>query len=168
MLVFDATPIIYLAKVGKLHLIENISEKKVIPGSVFEEVVVKGKEAGKSDALIVERLIEQGVFQVSEVKEIDVYRKLMENKKLSKADVEVLTLAKVENGVAIVDEDYARWVAEVEDIKCGGTIYLISLLLEGGVITKREAREIVNGIIEKGWFCSTDRYARILRRLEEE
>ena len=47
MLVFDATPIMYLAKVGKLHLIENISEKKVIPGSVFEEVVVKGKEAGR-------------------------------------------------------------------------------------------------------------------------
>lgn len=31
MLVFDATPLIYLAKVGKLHLIGNISEKKVIP-----------------------------------------------------------------------------------------------------------------------------------------
>ncbi len=50
MLVFDATPLIYLTKVGKLHLIGNISEKKVIPGSVFEEVVVKGKEAGKTDA----------------------------------------------------------------------------------------------------------------------
>ncbi|HJH27459.1 MAG TPA: DUF3368 domain-containing protein, partial [Methanophagales archaeon] len=131
MLVFDATPLIYLAKVGKVHLLWNISEKKVIPRGVFEEVVVKGKEAGKADALIVERLIEQGVFQVTEVDETDVYRKLMKNKKLSTADVEVLALAKVEDGVAIVDEDYARWVAEVEDIKCGGTIYLIFSLLEG-------------------------------------
>ncbi|MGB2728929.1 MAG: DUF3368 domain-containing protein [Halobacteriota archaeon] len=135
---------------------------------VFEEVVVKGKEAGKADALIIERLIEQGVFQVTEVEETDVYRELTKNKKLSKADVEVLALAKVEDGVAIVDEDYARWIAEVEDIKCGGTIYLIISLLEKGVITKREAREIIDGIIEKGWFCSTDLYARILRRLEEE
>ena len=77
MLVFDATPLIYLAKVEKLNLLWNISEKKVIPKSVFEEVVVKGKEAGKVDALIVERLIEQGVFQVTEVEETDVYRKLM-------------------------------------------------------------------------------------------
>lgn len=46
MLVFDATPLIYLAKVEKLNLLWNISEKKVIPRSVFEEVVVKGKEAG--------------------------------------------------------------------------------------------------------------------------
>jgi len=167
MLVFDATPLIYLAKVEKLNLLWNISEKKVIPRSVFEEVVVKGKEAGKVDALIVERLIEQGVFQVTEVEETDVYRKLMKNKKLSTADVEVLALAKVADGVAIVDEDYARMVTEVEDIKCGGTIYLIFSLLEGGVITKREAREIVDGIIEKGWFCSTYLYARILRRLEK-
>lgn len=105
---------------------------------------------------------------MSEVEETEVYRELIKNKKLSKADVEVLALAKVEDGVAIVDEDYARWVAEVEDIKCGGTIYLIFSLLEGDVITKREAREIVDGIIEKGWFCSTDLYARILRRLEEK
>lgn len=168
MLVFDATALIYLAKVGKLQLIENISAKKIIPRSVFEEVVVKGKEAGKTDALMVERLIEQGIFQVSEVEETAVYRVLAKNKKLSTADVEVLALAKVEDGVAIVDEDYARMVAEVEDIKCGGTIYLIFSLLEGGVITKREAREIVDGIIEKGWFCSTYLHARILRRLEEE
>ncbi len=167
MLVFDATALIYLAKVGKLQLIENISAKKIIPRSVFEEVVVKGKEAGKTDALMVERLIEQGIFQVSEVEETAVYRVLAKNKKLSTADVEVLALAKDEDGVAIVDEDYARWVAEVEDINCGGTIYLIFLLLKGCVITKREAREIVDGIIEKGWFCSTELYAGILRRLEE-
>jgi predicted nucleic acid-binding protein len=41
-------------------------------------------------------------------------------------------------------------------------------LLEGGVITKKEVREIVDGIIEEGWFCSTYRYARILKRLEKE
>ena len=45
---------------------------------------------------------------MTEVEETDVYRELMKNKKLSKADVEVLALAKVEDGVAIVDEDYAR------------------------------------------------------------
>ena len=74
MLVFDATPLIYLAKVEKLHLLQDISKEKVIPRSVFEE----------------------------------------------------------------------------------------------DVITKREAREIVDGIIERGWFCSTYLYARILRKLEEE
>jgi predicted nucleic acid-binding protein len=142
MLIFDATPLIYLAKVGKLHLLRNISKEKVIPWSVFEEVVVKGKEAGKADALIIERLIKQGVFQVTEVEETDVYRELTKNKKLSKADVVVLALAKVEDGVAVVDEDYARWVAEVEDIKCGGAIYLIFSLLKGDIITKERQEKL--------------------------
>lgn len=91
----------------------------------------------------------------------------LKNKNLSKADVEVLALAKVENGVAIVDEDYARMVAEFEDINYGGTIYLIFSLLEKGMLTKREAREILDEIIKRGWFCSTDLYAKILKRLEE-
>jgi len=167
MLVFDATPLIYLAKVEKLHLLRNIGGKKAIPRAVFEEVITKGKEYGKVDALIVERLVEQGVFQVVEVEETDFYKKLTGNERLSKADVEVLALAKDREGIAVIDEDYARKVANVEGIKCGGTIYLISLLLKEGVITKREAREIIDGIIEKGWFCSTDLYVKILRRLEE-
>lgn len=167
MLVFDATPLIYLAKVEKLHLLRDISKKRVIPRAVFEEVVVKGKEAGKVDALIVERLIERGVFQVVEVEETDIYKKLKENRNLSKADVEVLALAKIKDGIAVVDEDYARGVADVEDINCGGTVYLILSLLREDVITKREARKIIDDIIEKGWFCSTDLYAKILRKLEE-
>ena len=74
MLVFDATPLIYLAKVEKLHLLGNIGGKKVIPRAVFEEVVTRGKEYGKVDALMVERLVEQGVFQVVEVEETDFYK----------------------------------------------------------------------------------------------
>ena len=108
MLVFDATPLIYLAKIEKLHLLRNIGKKGVIPRDVFEEVVVKGKEAGKVDALMIERLIEQGVFRVVEVEETNVYKKLIENRNLSKADAEVLAIAKIEDGIAVVDEDYAR------------------------------------------------------------
>jgi len=74
MLVFDATPLIYLAKVEKPHLLRNIGGKKVIPRAVFEEVVTKDKEYEKVNALMVERLVEQGVFQVVEVEETDFYK----------------------------------------------------------------------------------------------
>jgi len=103
MLAFDATPLIYLAKVKKLHLLRNIERKKVIPRAVFEEVVTKGKEYGKVDALMVERLVEQGVFQVVEVEETDFYKKLTGNERMSKADVEVLALAKDKDGIAVIE-----------------------------------------------------------------
>ncbi len=167
MLVLDATPLIYLAKVGKLHVVRAITEKKLIPRGVFEEVVLKGKEIGEADALVIEKLIEEGVFHVKEVEETELYKKLMENKNLSRADVEVLVLSRTEKGIAVIDEDYARRVAEVEGITCRGTIYLIFSLLRGGVITKIEVREIIDGMIECGWFCSTDLYVKILRELED-
>ena len=100
-------------------MLRNIGGKKEIPRTVFEEVVTKGKEYGKVDALIVEKLVEQ--VQVVEVEETDFYKKLMGNERMSKADVEVLALAKVSDGIAVVDEDYARRIADIDGIKCGST-----------------------------------------------
>lgn len=166
-LFFDATPLIYLAKTGKLHLLEMVDTELIeliIPRSVFEEVVIKGKELGKPDALIIERLVDEGVFQIEDADKSDFYNKLKENENLSQADVEVLALAS-RGGTAIMDEDYARKIAEAEDIRCRGTIHLIFLLLKRGVITKEDTRETVDRMIENGWYCSTDLYAKILRRI---
>jgi len=102
-----------------LHLLRNIDRKKEIPRTVFEEVVTKDKEYGKVDALIVEKLVEQ--VQVVEVEETDFYKKLIGNERMSKADVEVLALAKDKDGIAVIDEDYARRIADIDGIKCGST-----------------------------------------------
>ncbi|MFO7966494.1 MAG: DUF3368 domain-containing protein [Archaeoglobaceae archaeon] len=164
---FDATPLIYLAKVNKLHLLEKIDTELIIPQSVFEEVVVKGRELGKPDALIIERLVDKGDFKIEETDagESEFYNKLRENENLSQADVEALFLARKRNCTAIMDEDYARRIAEAEGIHCRGTIYLIFSLLKRDVIGKEEARETVDKMIESGWYCSTDLYAKILRRI---
>lgn len=163
-LVFDATPLIYLAKVNKLHLLEKIDAELIIPHSVFEEVVVKGRELGKPDASIIERLINEGIFKIEETGESGFYNKLKENENLSHADIEVLFLARERNCTAIMDEDYARRIAEAEGIHCRGTIYLIFSLLKRDVIGKEDTRETVDKMIESGWYCSTDLYAKILRR----
>ncbi len=163
-LIFDATPLIYLAKVNRLHLIENIGLERIIPKSVYEEVVIKGKELGKPDASIVEKLVEKGIFKIE--KASTKLQELEKNKNLSKADVDVLSLAKLKNGIAILDDEYVRKVAEIENIENKGTLYVIFSLLKNNVITKTEARETVDAIIERGWYCSTDLYAKILRRIE--
>jgi len=166
ILIFDATPLIYLAKIGKLHLLQKINTERIIPNSIFEEVVIKGKKLGKPDAIVVDRLVESGVFRIENVERTGFYEKIKENRNLSEGDVEVIALAKMKDGIAVIDEDYARKVAEVEGVKCRGTIYLIFLLLNNGIIQKREAREMLDAIIGEGWYCSTDLYAKILKRIE--
>ncbi len=165
ILFFDATTLIYLAKVNKLYLLERIDKELIIPRNVFEEVVVKGKDRGKPDALVIERLVDEGFFKIENAGGSELYNKLKDNENLSQADVEVLVLARERDGTAIMDEDYARRIAEAEGIQCRGTIHLIFSLLKEGMISKEDARETVDRMIENGWYCSTDLYAKILRRI---
>lgn len=58
--VSNATPLIYLAKAGKLHLLRAVFGEVLIPEEVKVEVVDRGKELGKKDAYAIEAAIEEG------------------------------------------------------------------------------------------------------------
>lgn len=167
MLVFDATPLIYLAKSGKLKRLEKFKEEKIIPKEVYEEVVIEGKRIGESDAQVIEKEIEKGTFEVKRVEKGKFYKKLSKVPNLSKADKKVLALAYKESGKAILDEDYARSVAELEGIKNRGSIYLLFRLLKQGEINVEEVKRTVNKMVEEGWYCSTDLYSQILIELKK-
>lgn len=167
-LVLDATPLIYLAKADAMHLLKELDEEKIVPETVHREVVERGVEAGHPDASKVEKQVEEGNLAVREVTESDPLIKPSRNTSLSKADAEVLTLAdSIEDGVAVMDESYGREIAEPKGVQHRGTIHLLLQLLRKDAIDKEEAREIVDRMIDHGWYCSTSLYAKILRRLEE-
>lgn len=167
MLVFDATPLIYLATVERISLVERLDETCVIPEPVFDEVVIAGVAAGHSDARRVERAVDDGTFAVRTVGESDLVDRLRENPNLSEADVSVIALAAENDGIAILDERYGRATAETEGVETRGTIWIVLSLVRDGELSADEAREIVDGMIEAGWYCSTDLYSRIVRRLDE-
>jgi predicted nucleic acid-binding protein len=50
MWVFDATPLIYLAKVQQLTLVDHLEAPCVIPELVYEEIVTTGLEEGYAGA----------------------------------------------------------------------------------------------------------------------
>lgn len=167
MLVLDATPLIYLAKAGVLGELEQLDERLVIPQAVYEEVVLRGRETGEPDAQVIARLVENGMFEVQDTEDGDVYRELLEDPHLSEADRAVLSLADVENGVAVADEEHARSVADVVGVETRGTLYLLFRLLKQGTMDADAVRETVDRMVDAGWYCSTDLYAKILRQLEE-
>ncbi|MGM0510099.1 MAG: DUF3368 domain-containing protein [Thermoplasmatota archaeon] len=165
MLVFDATPLIYLAKAGVLHLLSELNEEKVIPESVHREVVEEGKKKGFPDARKIEKLIEDEAFEVLTWGSGELYYQLVDNSFISKADIDVLEIADEDDGVALMDEDYSRSIAEVEGIECRGSVYLVFRLLKEGVIDDQKAMEMIDKMIEEGWYCSTELYSQIVGRL---
>jgi len=167
MLVFDATPLIYLATVERLGMVRLLGQNCVIPEPVYDEVVTVGVEAGHPDARRVEQAVEDGVFEVRDVDESELVRRLEGNPNISDADASVIALAAENDGIAILDERYGRTTAETEGVETRGTVWIVLLLVRDGELSAEEAREIVDEMVEAGWYCSTDLYSRIVRKLEE-
>lgn len=91
----------------------------------YEEVVSTGIEEGCPDARRIERLAEDGVFEVISVQKTGVYKRLRKNDRLSQADMSVLSCSKRRDAIAVVDETYGRDVASTEGIETRGTAYLV-------------------------------------------
>ena len=165
MLVFDATPLIYLAKAEVLHLLSELDEEKVISESVYDEVVEEGKKKGFPDARKIEKLIDDEVFKVVTSDRDRLFDKLVDNSFISKADIDVLEIADENDGIALMDEDYSRSIAEVEGIECRGSVYLVFRLVRQGMIDKDQAVKTIDKMIEEGWYCSTELYSNMMGRL---
>ena len=58
-IVLNSTPLIYLAKVGLISIIEETGDDLLIPGLVFDEVVTVGKQRGDADSFIIEECIKR-------------------------------------------------------------------------------------------------------------
>ncbi|MFC7138509.1 DUF3368 domain-containing protein [Halosimplex aquaticum] len=166
MWVFDATPLIYLAKVDALDLADQHEERCLVPAPVYEEVVEAGVEAGYPDARRIEAAIDADTFDVVSVDETPLRSRLEGNPNLSDADSAVLACAARRGGIAVMDETAGRTAASVEEIPTRGTVYLVLSLVRHGVITADEARDVIDAMVEEGWYCSTDMYAKICSKLD--
>lgn len=167
MWVFDATPLIYLAKADRLSLLEYLDGRRLIPEPVYDEVVTGGVDAGYTDARRLERAVDEGAFEVVPVPETPLSDRLGENPNLSPADVAVLGCAEAHAGTAVMDEAYGRDVAAVEGIETRGTAYLVLSLVERGATDASTARATIDAMLDAGWYCAPDLYATLVQKLED-
>lgn len=159
--VFDASPLIYLGKIKLLEKVTDLEGQKIVPKSVYNEVVLNGLERREPEAGYINGLILQKKLIVA-----NPFGKMKQEVPLSKADTDVIMLAKEKNAIAIIDEIYARTIAQSLGVKKHGTIYLILLLLERKKITKKEAKHYIDEIIKHGFYLSIEMYAATLQKIE--
>lgn len=162
--VSNSGPLIHLAKVGLLELIKLYDT--VIPLEVKYEVVDKGKEKGFTDALLVEKAIEEGWIKVIDVSVDDKFAKAAEVAGLHKAEITVVYYA-YKNGItALLDEDAARVFARGLGVKVRGSLGLLIEGLKESLISYSEA---VKGLddLSKIMYLSSDVYKLVLREIEK-
>ena len=166
MWVFDATPLIYLAKVDQLSLVSHLDGSYIIPQRVYTEVVDIGIEEGYPDARRIEQRVEDETFTVQSVDDTALFVRLQDNPNLSDADCAVLAHAFAHDGIAVMDETYGRDVASTEDVTTRGTAYLVLYLAAQQVISTEKARTVIDNMVEEGWYCSPSMYAKLVQKLD--
>jgi predicted nucleic acid-binding protein len=165
-LVFNSTPLIYLAKVGLSKLLEDLSGEKLTSPAVKREVVDEGKRKGAPDALVLERLFENAVFKVVKPRDQKFLLRLLETRGLHLTDAEVLAIAQENRGLAVIDDEVARKTAKIYGISYAGTPYVLMRAVCEELVSKEKSKQAVIEMVFSGWRCSVETYAKIMGALD--
>jgi len=164
--IFNATPLIYLCKIGLSFVFTEFLEEKYTTLKVVDEVVNKGKILGTPDAFIVERLIKRSAIKVMKPVNTAFVDQLLKTTNLHQAEIEVLALTKELNGIAIIDEAIARQVARIYNVQAHGTAYLLLRLVYKGKLSKKQVRKAFDKMISVGWRLTAEEYGKLIQQLE--
>ena len=163
--VADATVLIYLAKLGDLHMLDELFESIVVPEAVYEEVVHRGHEEGYSDAIAVEDAAES--FLDIRSLEGDTATRLRETTNLGDGEIAALALAASGDARCLTDDHAARRTAESLDIDVGGTIYVFLRALRRDYISFQRFKTRLDALDEAGFRMSAELYRRAIEAGEE-
>jgi predicted nucleic acid-binding protein len=125
--VSNTSPLVFLSKLGYLHLLKTIYQKVLVPKAVFTELEVK-KDTVYHD---VETLIGKSFIEVDEVK-VMLIATLTHT-----GEAAVITLAKKLNCWVALDDSKARGIAMREGLRVIGTVGLLKVMLIEGLIEER-------------------------------
>jgi len=160
--VFDASPLIHLAKAGQSGLVAELEGEKYTVPSVINEVINRGKELHYPDASVTESLVKNGILNVRALQRAEVRRIARVHKDIHLGESEVIALAKEMRAIALVDDRVARFVAKIQGIRTEGSYSVILRAVARGSMSADGAEEALGALVSSGWRCDAELYATLL------
>jgi len=166
----DATPLIYLARIGRIQLLKNLFQHIQVPNEVKVEVVDRGKEKNYPDAYVIEEAFNEGWITLGNLTRNNEKKAsiLVEAAgiDIGEAEAIMLTRQKAEETI-LMDQAHARTVARQFGLKPKGTLYLIVVSARRGMLSKQDAKEDLSRLVEANFRISTKIYDTTLRAIEK-
>lgn len=127
--IIDASPLISLAVINQLELLKKLFPEIIIPKAVFQEITaVKDKKCAVKIVAFIKNWVRHAEQKINSTLD------------LGKGELEAIDLClELKADLLIIDDKKARNAAESQDIKCIGTIGLLTLAKKKGFI--RELRK---------------------------
>jgi len=162
ILICDASPLIFLAKLGRLDLIRLLlADRVVVLRCVAEEVLGDRASFGERVAL---------TSFLASVETVDFDESNFGSQTLSASDRSTLTYAvKHRADLLLADERLLRRIAAEEGIATIGTLGLIMLAVEKSVLSPVDARaDLDRAVTTHGFRISAELYRQVIGALENQ
>ena len=166
----DTSPLIWLAKVGRITLLKDLFGEVIIPQEVYLEAVEKGLQFGFTDAQVIKECVNEGWIKLAKLnsKDQSLLQKISEHAfEIHSGEAEAIVLAREMKCLLLMDESAGRAFAEAWGLKVKGTIYVIISGLRGGLISETEAKETVLTMVTKGFRLEPTLLARLIIEIEK-
>jgi len=116
-------PLIALAKLNHLHLLPTLYGQLVVPQAVYDECVIAGQTRGYPDADVIQAFLRQaGVLPVAPQV---LYPEIAGDVRLGPGEIEAIALAEQHRSLLLMDEVYARAVAEQMGLQTIGSLGIL-------------------------------------------
>ncbi len=161
-LVLDSSAIIALAEINMVNIVEALGTEIIVPQAVYEEVVVKG--GGRPGSGELEALARQGKVKVLAARDRALVEALHDP--LGMGESEAVALA-VEHGCTVIlDDRIARLKAKSMGLAVKGTIGLLRLAYDKGLIDRDKLIQALRELKEHGFRVSDNIINEILKKLK--
>lgn len=147
--VSDATSLILLAKVGLLDLFAN-RNSVVVPQHVFDEVV-KGKDKGRVDAFLVERLRDEKKLSITFPKE-ETKAEIQRLFGIKGGELDVLAISLETKATILTDDKKCLNAAKALKLGFITTLDAVVALCKKGALSREKALKCVELLEEYGWY----------------
>lgn len=159
MIASNSTPLIYLAKIGKLGLLKKLFGEVIIPTEVFNEVVARGKEQQHPDSFVIEGAVEEGWIEVKDIKAIGELGEFG----IDPGEAQAISLAKSLDVPVLLDQTHARIAAKALGLKPRGTIFVLLAALRKKLLTYEEYQDSLEELVKAGFRMSDEVYLAAVR-----
>lgn len=158
MIIADSSPIIILAKQGRLVLLKECFNKVIIPKSVHEEIMQK---KDSPEVIDLNRAIKDKWIVVEEAPVIP----MLGTKNIGQGEKDAISLASKHKSMLLVDDDSAKKYASIFGVEAHGTFFVIYLACMKNLIKKEDVADVLEGMIADGFYISSELYAKFFELL---
>ena len=161
-LVMNSSVIIALAEINMVNIISVLNIDIIVPHAVYEEVVAKGR--GRPGSKELETLVNQGKVKVLTPQNRALVEALHDP--LGMGESEAIALAVEHSCMVVLDDRIARSKAKSMKLKVVGTIGLLRLAYDKGLISKDKLIQALRELKEHGFRISDKIINEILKKLK--